>query len=178
MEAVTTTEVNATENQYLTFMLAGEEYGVDILTVQELRGWEPATPIPNTPSYVRGVINLRGVVVPIVDLRDRFNLERIDYGPTTVVVIVKVTNNEHQRVLGIVVDAVSEVYNIPKADLQPPPDMEGSISIDYVKGLATIENKMVILLDINKLVHEGILSKEKETSSKTGQPAEVVAEHG
>jgi len=169
---------NEAENQFLTFMLAGEEYGVDILTVQELRGWEPTTSIPNSPSYVRGVINLRGVVVPIVDLRDRFNLERIDYGPTTVVVIVKVKAEEHERILGIVVDAVSEVYNISESDLQPPPDMQGSISIDYVKGLATIENKMVILLDINKLVHEGILSGGKEASPETGQPAEVVAEHG
>ncbi len=176
MEAAKTTEVNVVENQYLTFMLAGEEYGVDILAVQELRGWEPATPIPNTPSYVRGVINLRGVVVPIVDLRDRFHLERIDYGPTTVVVIVKVTDCEHERILGIVVDAVSEVYNIPKTDLQPPPDMGGSISIDYITGLTTIENKMVILLDINELVHEGILSGRKETLSETGQSAEGVAE--
>jgi len=173
MEAATTTEVNAAENQYLTFMLAGEEYGVDILTVQELRGWEPTTPIPNSPSYVRGVINLRGVVVPIVDLRDRFNMERVDYGPTTVVVIVKVKSEVHERILGIVVDAVSEVYNISESDLQPPPDMQGSISIDYVKGLATLENKMVILLDISKLVHEGILSGEKGTPSET----ELVAEN-
>ncbi|MDQ6958334.1 MAG: chemotaxis protein CheW [Mariprofundaceae bacterium] len=169
---------NEAENQFLTFMLAGEEYGVDILTVQELRGWEPTTPIPNSPSYVRGVINLRGVVVPIVDLRDRFNLERIDYGPTTVVVIVKVKNEEHERILGIVVDAVSEVYNISESDLQPSPDMQGSISVDYVRGLATIENKMVILLDINKLVHEGILSKGKEMPPGTGQPAQAAAENG
>jgi len=158
---------NEAENQFLTFMLAGEEYGVDILTVQELRGWEPTTPIPNSPSYVRGVINLRGVVVPIIDLRDRFNLESIEYSPTTVVVIVKVKNEEHERILGIVVDAVSEVYNISESDLQPPPDMQGSISVDYVKGLATIESKMVILLDINKLVHEGILSNAEKSTSET-----------
>jgi len=173
-----TTDVNATENQFLTFMLAGEEYGVDILTVQELRGWEATTPIPNSPSYVRGVINLRGVVVPIVDLRDRFNLECIDYGPTTVVIIVKVKAEEHERILGIVVDAVSEVYNIAESDMQPAPDMQGSISIDYVKGLATIEDKMVILLDISKLVHEGILSRGKEASPETGQSTEAVAENG
>lgn len=178
MEAANTTGAHETENQYLTFMLAGEEYGVDILTVQELRGWEAATPIPNSPSYVRGVINLRGVVVPIVDLRDRFNLKRIDYGPTTVVIIVKVKAEEHERVLGIVVDAVSEVYNIAEENLQPPPDMQGSISVDYVKGLATIESKMVILLDISKLVHKGILSRGKDTPVETGQPADVVAEGG
>jgi len=156
MDAVAS--LNTAGEQYLTFMLSGEEYGVDILTVQELRGWEETTPIPNTPSFVLGVINLRGVVVPIVDLRDRFGLERMEYGPTTVVIIVKVEAGGKERVLGIVVDAVSEVYDIDSADMQPPPDMEGSISIDFVTGLATMEDKMVILLDINKLVNEGILS--------------------
>jgi len=156
MEAVAS--LSTSENQYLTFMLSGEEYGVDILTVQELRGWEETTPIPNTPSFVLGVINLRGVVVPIVDLRDRFGLDRMEYGPTTVVIIVKVEAAGKERVLGIVVDAVSEVYDISNEDMQPPPDMEGSISIDFVTGLATMDDKMVILLDINKLVNEGILS--------------------
>jgi len=165
MEAVAS--LSTSENQYLTFMLSGEEYGVDILTVQELRGWEETTPIPNTPSFVLGVINLRGVVVPIVDLRDRFGLERIDYGPTTVVIIVKVEAAGKERVLGIVVDAVSEVYDIDKGDMQPPPDMEGSISIDFVTGLATMEDKMVILLDINKLVNEGILAKEIKDKAPT-----------
>lgn len=167
MEAVAS--LSTSENQYLTFMLSGEEYGVDILTVQELRGWEETTPIPNTPSFVLGVINLRGVVVPIVDLRDRFGLERMEYGPTTVVIIVKVDAGGKDRVLGIVVDAVSEVYDINKEDMQPPPDMEGSISIDFVTGLATMDDKMVILLDINKLVNEGILS------GRVKKPAETEA---
>jgi len=165
MEAVA--NLSTAENQYLTFMLSGEEYGVDILTVQELRGWEETTPIPNTPSFVLGVINLRGVVVPIVDLRDRFGLERMEYGPTTVVIIVKVQASGKERVLGIVVDAVSEVYDINKQDMQPPPDMEGSISIDFVTGLATMDDKMVILLDINKLVNEGILSKTNSAAAHT-----------
>ncbi len=165
MEAVA--NLSTAENQYLTFMLSGEEYGVDILTVQELRGWEETTPIPNTPSFVLGVINLRGVVVPIVDLRDRFGLERMEYGPTTVVIIVKVQASGKERVLGIVVDAVSEVYDINKQDMQPPPDMEGSISIDFVTGLATMDDKMVILLDINKLVNEGILSRTGNAAAHT-----------
>jgi len=152
------------ENQYLTFLLAGEEYGVDILKVQELRGWEPATPIPNTPSFVCGVINLRGVVVPIVDLRERFGLETVQYCPTTVVIIVKVSNGEKERILGIVVDAVSDVYDIDKSKLQPSPDMEGAISTDFVAGLATIDEKMIILLDINKLIHEGVLSGSERSS--------------
>lgn len=169
MESVTS--LSTAEHQYLTFILSGEEYGVDILTVQELRGWENTTPIPNAPSFVLGVINLRGVIVPIVDLRSRFGLDRIDYGPTTVVIIVKVQANGKERVLGIVVDAVSEVYDINKSDVQPPPDMEGSISIDFVTGLATMEDKMVILLDITKLVNEGIISGQINDSSK----AEVAA---
>ncbi|MDX8396464.1 MAG: chemotaxis protein CheW [Mariprofundaceae bacterium] len=159
MEAVAIAESDSTEEQYLTFMLAGEEYGVDILTVQELRGWEEATPIPNTPDYVKGVINLRGVVVPIIDLRERFNLENVEYNPTTVVIIVKVVADKGDRIMGIVVDAVSEVYNVREADMQPAPDMDGAISIDFVKGLATIDGKMVILLEINRLINEGVLSK-------------------
>jgi len=156
MNAVT--KLDAAEHQYLTFLLAGEEYGVDILTVQELRGWEEATPIPNTPSFVLGVINLRGVVVPIVDLRERFGLESMEFGPTTVVIIVKVPSAGKERILGIVVDAVSEVYDIDKVDMQPPPDMDGAISTNFVTGLATMEDKMVILLNISKLINEGILS--------------------
>lgn len=158
MEAINA-ETGEAENQYLTFMLAGEEYGVDILTVQELRGWEKCTPIPNTLSYVRGVINLRGIVVPIVDLRDRFGMEGKEYDSTTVVIIVKVEGKDHERVVGIVVDAVAEVYNIAKEDLRPAPDLEGAISADFIKDLATIDNKMVILLDINRLINEGVLAK-------------------
>lgn len=160
---VAVANMDTARHQYLTFMLADEEYGVDILTVQELRGWQETTPIPNAPSYVLGVINLRGVVIPIVDLRDRFGLERMEYGPTTVVIIVKVMASGKERILGIVVDAVSEVYDIANRDMQPPPDMDGAISIDFITGLATMDKKMVILLDINRLVHEGILSKSKPT---------------
>lgn len=159
------------DNQYLTFMLSGEEYGVDILTVQELRGWENATPIPNTPSFVLGVINLRGVVVPIVDLRDRFGLECKEYGPTTVVIIVKVDAGEKERVMGIVVDAVSEVYDINPSEMQPPPDMEGAISIDFVTGLATMDDKMVILLDINKLINEGVLKTTRQSNQTAAEAA-------
>lgn len=155
MESVAS--LSTADSQYLTFLLSGEEYGVDILTVQELRGWEKTTSMPNTPSFVLGVINLRGVVVPIVDLRNRFGLESKEHGPTTVVIIVKVQAGGSERVLGIVVDAVSEVYDINPKDLQPAPEMDGAISIDFVTGLVTIDDKMVILLDINKLINEGVL---------------------
>jgi len=167
-----TMKMDGAEQQYLTFILNGEEYGLDVLTVQELRSWEDTTPIPNTPPYVLGVINMRGVVVPIINLRNRFGLEHLDYGPTTVVVIVKVVAAGKERVLGIVVDAVSEVYDIKPADMQPPPDMEGAISIDFVTALATIDEKMIILLDINKLINEGVLSAGKTDASQMASARE------
>jgi purine-binding chemotaxis protein CheW len=142
--------------QYLTFMLAGEEYGVDILRVQEIKGWDKVTRIPHTPDYVLGVINLRGAVVPILDLRRRFGLETIAFGPTTVVIVVRVMSGRDERTVGMVVDAVSEVYNVDAADTKPPPDVCGSVDTVFVKALATIEEKMLILLDIDRLVGNSI----------------------
>ena len=142
--------------QYLTFMLAGEEYGVDILRVQEIKGWDKVTRIPHTPAYVLGVINLRGAVVPILDLRCRFGLETIAFGPTTVVIVVRVVSGRDERTVGVVVDAVSEVYNVDAADTKPPPDVCGGVDTVFVKGLATIEEKMLILLDIDRLIGNSI----------------------
>jgi purine-binding chemotaxis protein CheW len=142
--------------QYLTFMLAGEEYGVDILRVQEIKGWDKVTRIPHTPDYVLGVINLRGAVVPIIDLRRRFGLPTIDFGPTTVVIVVRVMSGRGERTVGVVVDAVSEVYNVDAADTKPPPDVCGSVDTVFVKALATIEDKMLILLDIDRLIGNSI----------------------
>jgi purine-binding chemotaxis protein CheW len=142
--------------QYLTFMLAGEEYGVDILRVQEIKGWDKVTRIPHTPDYVLGVINLRGAVVPILDLRRRFGLEAIAFGPTTVVIVVRVMSGRDERTVGVVVDAVSEVYNVDAADTKPPPDVCGGVDTVFVKGLATVEDKMLILLDIDRLIGNSI----------------------
>ena len=143
--------------QFLTFILNGEEYGVDILKVQGIQGWSKVTPIPNTPDFMLGVINLRGAVVPIVDLRKRFQLEDVSYGPTTVVIVVKVQGEENERVVGLVVDAVSEVYNVDAKEIKPSPNFSGSISTEYIRGLSMIENKMVILLEIDSLVNAGVL---------------------
>lgn len=140
-------------NQYLTFMLAGEEYGVDILRVQEIKGWNKATSIPNTPEYIQGVINLRGTIVPIVDLRRRFGLENAEYGPTTVVIVLKVVSAEGNRIMGIVVDAVSDVYNVPADEIKQPPDFGKAVSVDFIKGLAAVSGKMVIILDIDHLLN-------------------------
>lgn len=140
------------KNQYLTFILAGEEYGVDILQVQEIKGWDNVTKIPNAPLYIKGVMNLRGAIVPIIDLRQRFNLENLEYGLMTVVIVLKVTSDGRERTMGIVVDAVSDVYDIAKDDIKPPPDFGDSISIEFLKGLATVDKKMVMILDINHLL--------------------------
>jgi len=164
-EAEVDLQTNIGTDQYLTFMLAGEEYGLDILNVQEIKGWEGATPIPNTPDHILGVINLRGTVAPIVDLRNCFNLEDASYGATTVVIMVKAEGNQRDRVVGIVVDAVSEVYNVSMEDIEPPPPMGTVVSTEYIKGLATIEDKMIIILNISKMIESEI---SKETYDKIG----------
>ena len=143
---------DAGTSQYLTFKLADEEYGVDILKVQEIRSWEPVTSIPNTPDLIIGVTNLRGIVVPIIDLRERFSLDKIEYGTSTVVVIVKVNHKNDERTMGMVVDAVSEVYNISEEMMRETPELGGAISTNFIKGLATIDEKMIILLDIDLMV--------------------------
>ena len=143
--------------QYLTFILGGSEYGVDILKVQEIRGWEVATPIPNTPAYVLGVLNLRGVVVPIVDLRVRFTLEFSDFNAETVVVIVKVSHDDKERTVGLVVDAISDVYGLTESDIKEAPDMVGALATEYISGLTTVDEKMIILLNVDLLVNVGVL---------------------
>jgi purine-binding chemotaxis protein CheW len=150
-------------DQVLSFLLGQEEYGVDILRVQEIKGWEKITPIPNTPKYVMGVINLRGAVVPIIDLRVRFGLENITYDETTVVIIVRSENSEGvQKIIGLVVDGVSDVYTLNQKALQPAPDMNGAVHSEYVQGLATIKDQLVIILQVDPLINDGILASIKK----------------
>jgi len=144
---------NGETDQFLTFIMSTEEYGVDILRVQEIRGWDSVTPIPNCPPYIKGVINLRGTIVPIVDLRERFGLESVEYGQTTVVIVLKVIGETSERIMGIVVDAVSDVYNIKNEDMKPAPDFGSVVSIEFVSGLATIDEKMLIILDIDTMLN-------------------------
>jgi len=145
-------------DQYLTFILADEEYGVDILRVQEIKGWNGVTPIPNTPDYIMGVINLRGTIVPIIDLRRRFGMESVEFGPMTVVIVLRVQSEERERTMGIVVDAVSEVYNVKPDEMKPPPDLGDAIETQFIQGMATVDEKMVILLNIDRLLSCGDLS--------------------
>ena len=135
-------------SQYLTFTLDQEEYGVEILKVQEIKGYSAITPIPNTPSYIKGVMNLRGTIIPVVDLRSKFSLEEAEYNRFSVIIVVTVGT----KVMGLVVDAVSDVLNIPNADLQAPPDFGAQVDITFIKGMTKAGEKLVILLDLDKVL--------------------------
>jgi len=148
----------AGSGQYLTFLLAGEEYGIDILKVQEIRGWLPVTRIPHTPPHVQGVLNLRGTIIPVIDLRKRFSLAKAEYTPSTVVIILTVTEKSGKRVIGIVVDGVSDVLDFAPDTIKPPPNFGTAVRTEFVNGLGAIENRMVILLDSDKLLTEAEMS--------------------
>lgn len=156
---------DGTDDQILSFVLGNEEYGVDILRVQEIKGWEKTTSIPNSPNYVMGVINLRGAVVPVVDLRVRFGLTDLTYDESTVVIIVRATDevNNVQKIIGVVVDGVSDVHSIDLSSLQVAPEINGTIHTEYVKGLATVSGKMVVVLHVDQLVSSGILYEIKKS---------------
>ena len=148
-------------HQYLSFFLGGEEYATDILTVQEIKGWDTVTRVPYSPDYILGVINLRGSIVPVVDLRVRFSLEKAAFDAATVVIVVHVAGTRGERIVGIVVDAVSDVYTVPSESIQPPPDVMGSVDHMFVVGLANMDNKLLIILDIERLVISSVLGDDK-----------------
>lgn len=138
--------------QYLTFKLAGEEFGVGILKVQEIRGWSAVTAIPQAPAWVLGVIDLRGVMVPVIDLRRCFALEPAEFGPATVVIVIRVAgDDEAPRTMGLVVDAVSEVYDIDDKAYRELPDLGSSAVKEVVQGLAHMDGKTLILLDAERI---------------------------
>jgi len=144
-------------NQFLTFFLAGEEYGVGILDVQEVKAWEGVTQIPNAPVHVKGVLDLRGTIVPIVDLRTRFGLPTQEYGITTVIIVLKLEQAGDTQVIGVVVDAVSDVMDVTENQIKDPPDFTGDSKTLFIKGLASLNNKLVILLNTDKLLSHGEL---------------------
>jgi purine-binding chemotaxis protein CheW len=138
--------------QYLSFTLASEEYGVDILRVQEIRSWEPVSRIPNVPSYEKGVVNLRGAIVPIIDLREKLRIKSTEYTHLTVVVVLQTNDGNKTRTMGVVVDSVSDVIAIDKAKIQDAPDFGANVSSEFINGLVSIDERMVILLDVDKLL--------------------------
>lgn len=138
--------------QYLSFVLGKEEYGVDILRVQEIRSWEPVSRVPNVPPYEKGVVNLRGAIVPIIDLRERFSLSKVEYTPLTVVVVLQTGSGNHTRIMGVVVDSVSDVISIEKTEIQGAPDFGTKVSNEFINGLVSVSERMVMLLDVDKLL--------------------------
>ena len=134
--------------EFLAFRLGKEEYGIDILKVQEIRGYENVTRIANAPEYIKGVVNLRGIIVPIVDMRIRFNLGTPTYDQFTVVIIL----NMGGRVVGMVVDSVSDVTQLSKEQIKPAPEMGTALNTDYLLGLGTVDDRMLILLEIDRLM--------------------------
>ncbi|MEI7125077.1 chemotaxis protein CheW [Pectobacterium versatile] len=134
--------------EFLIFTLGDEEYGVDILKVQEIRGYDQVTRIANTPSFIKGVTNLRGVIVPIVDLRIKFAKQDVEYNDNTVVIVL----NLGQRVVGIVVDGVSDVLSLTTDQIRPAPEFAVTLSTEYLTGLGSLGERMLILVDIEKLL--------------------------
>jgi purine-binding chemotaxis protein CheW len=138
----------ADSGQFLTFTLKNEEYGIEILKVQEIKGFSKITPIPNAPVFVRGVMNLRGTVVPIIDLRARFSMNEKDYDQFTVIIVVNVGS----RVVGLVVDTVSDVLNIPTEQIAEPPELSGNGDSACITGMGKLGERIIMLLDIGRLV--------------------------
>ena len=160
------TEEKKLENrvQFLSFTLGDEEYGVDILRVQEIRSWEPVSRIPNVPAYEKGVVNLRGAIVPIVDLREKFGLGHLEYTHLTVVVVLQTqTESGQTRIMGVVVDSVSDVVDIDQKTIQEAPDFGTKVSTEYINGLASVNERMVMLLDVEKLLKLDALGIDDES---------------
>lgn len=134
--------------EFLAFKLGNEEYGIDILRVQEIRSYEEPTRLANVPDFIKGVVNLRGVIVPIVDLRIKFGLGEAEYNEFTVVIIL----NVHDRVVGMVVDSVSDVLELAPSDVREAPDLSAVVDASYIIGLGTVAERMLILVDIERLV--------------------------
>jgi purine-binding chemotaxis protein CheW len=146
--------------QVLTFCLGEETYGVDILRVQEIRGWSTVTRIPKSPPHVLGVLNLRGSIVPIVDLRVRFNLERAEFTPLTVIIVLSIMTQSGRCEFGLVVDSVSDVVDISVNDLKETPNLGGKLNADFIQCLATVADRMLILLDVDALVGKDLVAGE------------------
>ncbi|MDV6342123.1 chemotaxis protein CheW [Nitrosomonas sp. Is24] len=135
-------------NEFLTFRLGNEEYGIEILKVQEIRGYDSVTQIANAPDFIKGVVNLRGIIVPILDMRIKFRLDRVEYNQFTVVIILNVAG----RVMGIVVDGVSDVIELEANQVRPAPEFGAVIDTEYITGLGTVAERMLILIDIEKMM--------------------------
>ncbi len=146
--AASTEQDSGQAQEYLTFTLGAEEYAIDILSVQEIRGYDAVTTIANTPTFIKGVVNLRGIIVPIVDLRIKFGIGNVEYTPFTVVIILNIAG----RIVGIVVDSVSDVTMLRPDQIRPAPEFAATVNTKYIQGLGTLDERMLIVVDIGKLM--------------------------
>jgi len=140
-----------TDEKLLTFSLGSEGYGVPILKVKEIIGMMHITPVPRTPDFVKGVINLRGKIIPVMDLRAKFNMDEKEYNERTCIIVVEIELNGVQRLLGVVVDMVSEVVSISSEEIEPPPQYGTKLDHNYILGIGKIKERVVIILDINEI---------------------------
>lgn len=148
-----TVVTSTSAQQYLTFFIKEEEYGVNILRVVEIRGWEKPTPLPSTAQFVKGVINLRGAIVPIIDMRERFKLEAQACTELTVIIILQIESEDPTKnIIGIVADQISDVYSIDPSEVQAPPKAATNLDGHFITGLANVQDKMIILLDSDHLI--------------------------
>jgi purine-binding chemotaxis protein CheW len=151
-------QLSTTESrQHLTFTLAEQAYGIDILNVQEIKGWAAVTPIPNTPPFIKGVMNLRGTIIPVVDLRLKLGLPETALTRHAVIIVAKVG----LRTVGLLVDAVSDVCDFRAADVQPPPDLGGHVDTRFIHGVACVENTVIMLLDIARLIGDELTALDR-----------------
>ena len=157
---VTAAAVGADAREYLTFRLGKEEYGIDILKVQEIRGYDAVTAIANAPEFIKGVINLRGTIVPIVDLRLKFNVGDARYDAFTVVIILNIA----RRVVGVVVDSVSDVLTLQPGEIKPAPEFATTLNTQFILGLGTVDERMLILVDIEHLMTGADMALMDETT--------------
>ena len=153
------------QTQFLSFTLGDEDYGVNILRVQEIRGWEEVREIPKTPDYIKGVLNLRSTVVPIIDLRIRFGFETVEYKATTVIIVLSVEKEDGSHVMGVVVDAVSDVLNIDPDNIKDAPNFGAKVNTKFMNGMVMVNERMVILLNVDRLLEQDELAAIENMSS-------------
>ncbi len=161
-QAIKATTIKA--GKYLTFSLEDEEYGIGILKVKEIIGMMPITSVPRTPEFVKGVINLRGKVIPVIDLRLKFSMESIDYSDRTCIIVVEIDSDSETVLIGIVVDSVSEVLNIKAEEVEEAPTFGSKLDTDYIQGMAKMEGGVKILLNIDKVLSSREISELKKTA--------------
>ena len=169
IETVNNQSASDDNNKYLSFVLGKEEYSFEILKVREIIGLIDITPLPQTPAYIKGVINLRGKIIPVVDLRTRFGLDEVEYDESTCIIVVEVDGSDGDQLhMGVIVDTVSEVLSISDDEFEPAPRFAGSVRTEYITGLGKVKDKTIILLDINKVlsVEEIADAKNKATEGQ------------